>query len=155
EPEIEAGRAAADTDNAHLDFVSAPLSREHFRQHIAGAGARPRARPGRGAAEIKPWRWRRIARIAGNRPEEEVLIEMVAAGQIVASDQARVLMLEVARRPYRARKDFAPQARRIGFEKVEHTFGVGRLGGGPCGRRNAAERIAGDRRRQNPNLDPQ
>jgi hypothetical protein len=49
----------------------------------------------RGAAEIKPRRRRCVARLACDRPEEELLIEVMAFGQIVAADQAGVLALEI------------------------------------------------------------
>src|SRR5690606_5110174 len=77
-------------------------AREQGRQHEARTRSCAGAGPGGGAAQIQTLDRRVVARIARHRPEEEILVQVVAAREIVAADQAGVELLQVLRRHHMA-----------------------------------------------------
>ena len=82
----------------------------------------------RGAAKIEVLDRRPVARPAGDGTQEEILVEVMAAGQAVAADQVRVLPLEIERREDRPAEHAASQSRRVSLENVQHAVRIGLAG---------------------------
>ena len=79
---------------------------------------------------------RPVARPAGDRAEQEELIEVVAAAEAVAADQVGVFALQVLGRKHRAAEDACGDARRVALEQRDHAVGVALLDRVPVARRD-------------------
>src|SRR5436190_19233279 len=70
---------------------------------------------------------RPVARVARERPEDEVLAQMVAAGDAVATYQVGVVGLEIERRQDRALEYQVIDPRRVLRQLCDHSIRVGLL----------------------------
>src|SRR5213592_4609417 len=84
------------------------LRREVTRQS-GHAAAGPRGRSG----HEEPFDRRAVARVAGQRPEDEVLTEMVAARNAVAADEVWVVRFQIAWREHHLAQDQILDTRRV------------------------------------------
>src|SRR6184192_4041878 len=76
--------------------------------------------------------------------KQEILRQMMAAANLVATDEVRVLALEIDGREDGAAEDLASQARGVGLDHVEDTVGVDLLDLVPMRRRDRTGGIACD-----------
>src|SRR5262245_53357892 len=82
----------------------------------AGAGAGPCRR----ADQMQVFDGRVPARKAARRPEKEILRQVMAAADLVAADQVRILALQIERREDRTTQNLLAQTRRVGLDDTEH-----------------------------------
>ena len=71
------------------------LTGQHPAQHMTRARAGSSTRPSCRAAHIELADWCVVAGVFDNWPKEEILVEMMTAGEVVAANEAGVFLFEV------------------------------------------------------------
>ena len=124
-------------------------------QQEARPGSCSGAGPCRSAAQIEVLDRGPIVRPSRHRTQEEILVEMVAAREIVAAHQIGVFPLEIERRKDRTAEHLRAQTGRASLENVEDAIGIGFLGFVPVAGADHAERVAADFGWQHAHLHPE